>query len=122
MGELARNPALAKYESVPEIPGEPAPDNCPASAARNEPAENIPSDLQNTLDRIAKGEAFPSRNDGSIFQNKEGLLPSQPSGYYREYVHPTPGMSGPGAQRVIIGEGGEVYYTPNHYKAFIQVK
>ncbi len=33
MGELARDPALAKYERVPEILGEPATEYCPASAA-----------------------------------------------------------------------------------------
>ena len=48
-------------------------------------------DLGPTLDRISRGERFPHRNDGSIFRNREGRLPSKPDGYYREYVHPTPG-------------------------------
>lgn len=61
----------------------------------------------------------PHKNDGSVFQNKEGLLPSQPAGYYREWVHPTPGVNGPGPQRVITGGGGELYYTPDHYRTFI---
>jgi filamentous hemagglutinin len=38
-------------------------------------------DVQPTLDRIESGGSFPSANDGSIFQNREGLLPTQPSGY-----------------------------------------
>lgn len=79
-------------------------------------------DLKPTLDRISAGKSFPHRNDGSVFGNKEGLLPSQPAGYYREYVHPTPGVSGPGPQRVVTGQGGEIFYTPNHYGSFIQVK
>ncbi|MDA8523437.1 RHS repeat-associated core domain-containing protein [Acidovorax sp. NCPPB 4044] len=79
-------------------------------------------DLQPTLDRIATGGRFPHRNDGSIFGNKEGLLPQQSRGYYTEYVHPTPGFSGPGPQRIVTGQGGEVFYTPNHYRTFIQVR
>jgi guanyl-specific ribonuclease Sa len=91
-------------------------------AGATKSASSVPDDLQNTLDRIDRGESFPHRNDGSIFRNREGRLPSQPEGYYKEYVHPTPGVNGPGAQRVIIGQGGEVYYTPDHYGTFVRVK
>lgn len=76
-------------------------------------------DLRPTIDRINSGGTFPHHNDGSVFRNKEGLLPSQPSGYYTEFVHPTPGISGPGPQRIIRGNGGELYYTPDHYSTFI---
>jgi RHS repeat-associated protein len=75
--------------------------------------------LKPTLDRIASGGKFPHKNDGSVFQNKEGLLPNKPNGYYREYVVPTPGAKGPGPQRIITGNGGERYYTPDHYGTFI---
>jgi filamentous hemagglutinin len=78
-------------------------------------------DLKSTLDRIARHQHFPHRNDGAVFGNREGLLPSQPRGYYREYVHPTPGVAGPGGQRVVIGQSGEVYYTLDHYKTFTRV-
>ena len=71
-------------------------------------------DLKPTLDRIGSGQKFPHRNDGSIFRNDQGLLPKQSAGYYKEYVHPTPGVSGPGPQRIISGQGGEFYYTPDH--------
>ncbi|MBO6858021.1 MAG: hypothetical protein JJ875_14045 [Roseibium sp.] len=47
------------------------------------------------------------------------LLPSQPEAYYTEYVHPTPGVIGQGPQRVIQGQGGGLYYTPDHYGTFI---
>jgi filamentous hemagglutinin len=76
-------------------------------------------DLGPTLKRIESGGSFPHRNDGSVFMNREGLLPTQPQGYYREFVHPTPGVSGPGPQRVIQGQGGEMFYTPDHYGTFI---
>jgi RHS repeat-associated protein len=76
-------------------------------------------DLAPTLNRIDTGGSFPHRNDGSTFRNREGILPQQPEGYYKEFVHPTPGVSGPGAQRIVQGQGGERYYTPDHYKTFI---
>jgi filamentous hemagglutinin len=68
------------------------------------------------------GVPFPHVNDGSVFMNREGLLPEQPVGYYREYVHPTAGIDGPGRQRLVIGGGGETYYTPDHYKSFIRIR
>lgn len=85
-------------------------------------------DLKPTLDRIASGGRFPHRNDGSIFQNRplpgrtSPELPAQAPGYYREYVHPTPGVSGPGPQRVVVGQGGEMFYTPDHYQTFIPLQ
>lgn len=49
-------------------------------------------------------------------------LPTQPTGYYKEYVNPIPNMSGPGPQRVIVGKNGEAYYTSDHYKTFIKIR
>jgi filamentous hemagglutinin len=51
--------------------------------------------------------------------NREGLLPQQAAGYYQEFVHPTPGISGPGPQRIIVGQAGELFYTPDHYDSFV---
>ncbi len=85
------------------------------------------ADVQPTLDRIAAGRRFPHRNDGAVFQNRPlpgrsaPELPVQPRGYYTEYVHPTPGVRGPGPQRIVIGQGGEMYYTPDHYQTFIPI-
>ena len=79
-------------------------------------------DLKPTLDRIERGQANRHRNDGSSFQNREGRLPRKSAGYYKEYVHPTPGESGPGPQRIITGKEGEVWYTSDHYKTFKQIK
>jgi guanyl-specific ribonuclease Sa len=82
-------------------------------------------DLAPTLERIARGERNPHRNDGSVFQNRPlpgkatPELPRKPPGYYQEYVHPTPGLSGPGPQRIVVGRGGEWYYTPDHYQSFV---
>jgi hypothetical protein len=48
--------------------------------------EGVTVGVADTLARIARGESFPHRNDGAVFQNREGLLPRQAPGYYREYV------------------------------------
>lgn len=83
-------------------------------------------DLQPTLTRIAKGEPPVSRNDGTVFQNRPvngaQLLPPEAANYYTEYVVQTPGINGPGPQRLVIGKGGEIYYTPDHYQTFIPLK
>ena len=76
-------------------------------------------DLGPTLDRIARGEAYPHRNDGSVFGNREGRLPKKPKNWYHEYVVPTPGEKGPGPQRIILGREGEAFYTPDHYESFL---
>lgn len=78
--------------------------------------------LSDTLDRIARGEKLPFRHDATEFQNKEGFLPLKPPGYYKEYVHPIPGVPGAGTQRIVTDAGGEIHYTPNHYKSFLQLQ
>lgn len=82
-------------------------------------------DLQPTLGRISSGGAPISRNDGAEFKNNPvggvQLLPQKPSGYYSEYVVITPGVNGPGPQRMVVGKGG-VYYTPDYYNSFVRIK
>lgn len=78
--------------------------------------------LHPTFERIERGEKFPHRNDGSTFRNLEGRLPKKPTGYYKEYVHPTPRLNGPGPQRVVIGKDGEAFYTHDHYNSFQKVR
>lgn len=53
-----------------------------------------------------------------VYGNKGGQLPQQPTGYYRESdVWPTTG--GPlGTERLVVGNGGEAWYTPDHYGTF----
>jgi len=44
-------------------------------------------------------------------------------GYYKEFtVDPVSAGSGGGAERLVAGQGGEVYYTPNHYGSFVRVR
>lgn len=79
-------------------------------------------DLTPTIQRIARGESNRHSHDGTIFQNREGRLPRKSSDYYKEYVHPTPGQRSPGPQRVIVGSEGDIWYTPDHYKTFVQIR
>lgn len=79
-------------------------------------------DLRPTLERIDAGKKLRFSHDGSVFQNREGRLPSQSSGYYREWVVPTPGEDGPGPQRIVTGSAGEAWYTADHYRTFQRIQ
>lgn len=118
--------ARAGSPSSPEAAGNPGqtPGVVPDAVVKNFDAvvSRGPIDLRPTLARIRAGQHYPHRDDGTVFSNRERRLPQRPPGYYREYVHPTAGIPGPGPQRVVIGSGGEVYYTPDHYQSFQQVK
>ena len=84
-------------------------------------AKGVTTDLQPTLNRIATGGKFPHVRDGSVFRNAEGLLPQQNLGHYLEFVHPTPGIPGPGPMRIVTGQGGYMWFTPDHYRTFIPI-
>ena len=80
---------------------------------------DLPSQAYDTLDLIAQGGPYPYEQDGTVFSNREGVLPSQSSGYYHEYTVKTPGSSTRGARRIVTGEETqEDYYTSDHYVTF----
>lgn len=79
----------------------------------------LPSQAYDTLDLIESGGPFPYSQDGVVFQNREGVLPSQSTGYYHEYTVITPGSSTRGAKRIVTGKKtDEDYYTADHYVTF----
>ncbi|MFJ8921216.1 MULTISPECIES: ribonuclease [unclassified Streptomyces] len=79
----------------------------------------LPSQAHDTLDLIDAGGPFPYEQDGTVFQNREALLPSRSTGYYHEYTVITPGSSDRGARRIVTGEEAqEDYYTADHYESF----
>lgn len=82
----------------------------------------LPKEAQETLARIDKGGPFPYARDGIVFENREHLLPKKAFAYYREYTVVTPGESDRGARRVIVGVGGERYYTSDHYGSFVRIE
>ncbi|MEU6596423.1 ribonuclease domain-containing protein [Streptomyces flaveolus] len=80
---------------------------------------DLPSQAYDTLDLIERGGPFPYAQDGTVFQNREGVLPTRSSGYYHEYTVITPGSSTRGARRIVTGdEYQEDYYTSDHYATF----
>lgn len=78
----------------------------------------LPAEGRRTLALIRKGGPFPYNRDGVTFGNFERILPRKASGYYKEYTVPTPGESDRGARRIVAGQAGDKYYTPDHYQTF----
>ncbi len=84
-------------------------------------AADLPPEARHTLALVKSGGPYPYARDGIVFSNREGLLPREPSGYYREYTVVTPGSADRGARRIIVGQQGEDYYTDDHYASFREV-
>ncbi|MFE7212162.1 ribonuclease domain-containing protein [Streptomyces sp. NPDC001698] len=78
----------------------------------------LPAEARQTLDLVDKGGPYPYRQDNTVFGNFEGRLPKGPRGYYHEYTVRTPGSRDRGARRIVTGQGGEFYYTDDHYNTF----
>lgn len=97
------------------------PTNPPRAGPRGMPEiypDALPPEALETIDLIFADGPFPFDRDGITFQNREGLLPNKPRGYYREFTVITPGASTRGARRIIAGDDGELYYTDDHYESF----
>ena len=74
---------------------------------------------------VMQGGPFAYDKDGSVFGNRERLLPSQKRGYYREDTVPTPGASNRGARRLVCGGPPKTpdacFYTADHYASFRRI-
>lgn len=88
--------------------------------------QTLPLEAQVTHRLILAGGPFPYAKDGSVFGNRERLLPRHPRGYYREYTVKTAGAKNRGAKRIVCG--GEqpkapeaCYYTQDHYASFLRI-
>lgn len=84
-------------------------------------AKDLPPEAQHVAALIARGGPFSYRKDGSVFANRERMLPRREHGYYREYTVPTPGARDRGARRIVAGREGELYYTEDHYRSFKRI-
>jgi ribonuclease T1 len=82
----------------------------------------LPREARQTIALIKKGGPYPYKKDGAVFGNFERRLPLHERGYYREFTVPSPGARDRGARRIILGKGGELYYTDDHYQTFRLVR
>ncbi len=78
----------------------------------------LPREARQTIDLVIAGGPFPFGGDGSVFQNRDGVLPKESAGYYHEYTVTTPSSDDRGARRIVAGECGELYYTDDHDDSF----
>jgi len=141
-GSLAVLPSIAEAgtPALPaEVPGTEVRASAPAPGTDLTPKIEDPVRVKAILKLVSdiyNGVHLPYSQDGSVFKNKEGRLPRQPNGFYRVYFLLTgkaphvvviggttyqvaPDLSARGSERVIIGGGEKVYYTPDHYANFI---
>jgi ribonuclease T1 len=93
-----------------------------AAQAAQVAVSELPREAQETLQRIRKGGPFPYAKDGAVFGNREGRLPRQKRGYYREYTVKTPDVRTRGARRIVAGAPGEYWYTDDHYATFRRIR
>lgn len=95
----------------------------PGSAVASVAFTGLPPQGQDVMEQIRQGGPFRYEKDGTVFGNRERLLPSQKRGYYREYTVPTPGLRHRGARRIVCGgqqprSPDACYYTEDHYSSF----
>jgi ribonuclease T1 len=85
----------------------------------------LPAEGAQTYALIAQGGPFPYEKDGTVFGNRERLLPIGRRGYYREYTVRTPGVSHRGTRRIVCGGKPRApdacYYTADHYASFRRI-
>ena len=86
----------------------------------------LPPQGQEVMHLIRQGGPFRYEKDGTVFGNRERLLPLHKRGYYREYTVPTPGLRHRGARRIVCGgiqprEPEACYYTADHYASFKRI-
>ena len=86
----------------------------------------LPAEAVQTEELIRKGGPFAYAKDGSVFGNRERLLPTNARGYYREYTVKTPGARDRGARRIVCGgsqptKPDACYYTSDHYASFARI-
>lgn len=87
----------------------------------------LPSEARDTDRLIHAGGPFPyPHKDGTVFGNRERLLPKRPRGDYREYTVKTPGSRDRGARRIVCAGKEQTrpevcYYTSDHYASFQRI-
>ena len=83
---------------------------------------DLPPEALSTIVLIRSDGPFPFSQDGSVFQNREGLLPAHPPGWYHEYTVETPSSPDRGPRRIVTGQDGTFYWTDDHYDSFSVIR
>lgn len=85
----------------------------------------LPPEGRETYSRILAGGPFRYDKDGSVFGNRERILPARIRGHYREYTVETPRARNRGARRIVCGGAPRTpdrcYYTDDHYTSFREI-
>ena len=86
----------------------------------------LPEQGRHMVRLIYQGGPFKYDKDGSVFGNRERILPAKSRGYYREYTVKTPGERSRGARRIVCGgfvptTPDACYYTDDHYASFRRI-
>lgn len=86
----------------------------------------LPVQGRNMVGLIYQGGPFRYDKDGSVFGNRERILPANNRSYYREYTVQTPGERSRGARRIVCGGfvptvPDACYYTDDHYASFRRI-
>jgi ribonuclease T1 len=85
----------------------------------------LPRQGVQTYELIRQGGPFAYEKDGSVFGNRERLLPAEKRGYYREYTVQTPGARNRGTRRIVCGGQAKTpdncFYTADHYASFRKI-
>ena len=97
-----------------------------ASVSSSIALADLPKQGRETYALILAGGPFPYEKDGTVFGNRERILPAQKRGFYREYTVKTPYARTRGAKRIVCGgsqpEKPQVcYYTDDHYASFKRI-
>ncbi len=85
-------------------------------------AAKLPKAARDMLVLIHAGGPFKYTEDGQTFDNREGILPKQKNGYYKEYTVKAGSSGDRGPLRIIGGRSGDLYWTSDHYAHFQQIK
>ncbi|UUZ78107.1 ribonuclease [Polaromonas sp. P1(28)-13] len=86
----------------------------------------LPPQGQSMMTLIYQGGPFRYDKDGTVFGNRERILPAKNRGYYHEYTVKTPSERSRGARRIVCGglkpaAPDACYYTDDHYASFRKI-
>ena len=118
-GLLGLSPSLVQAKGPPNEPAI-------ARQVDSVAVSQLPPQGQGMMALIYQGGPFRYDKDGTVFGNREQILPRKARGYYREYTVKTPSERTRGARRIICGglkpaAPDACYYTDDHYASFRKI-